>query len=163
MRSSHRYQKKDKNEGHLIVRLKDLAASRPRFGYKRLHILLRREGWKINHKRIYRLYVEMGLQLRIKKKKKRVSQSRLILLRPKQANERWSMDFMNDCFENGRRFRVLTITDLFTRECPMIMAGISVTAEKVVACLERLREQNLLSQAITVDNGSGFISKKLDS
>lgn len=163
MRSSHRYQKKDKNEGHLMVRLKDLAASRPRFGYKRLHILLRREGWKINHKRIYRLYVELGLQLRMKKKKKRVSQTRLTLLKPRQKNERWSMDFVSDCFENGRRFRVLTIIDLFTRECPVIMAGISLTAEKVVACLERLREQNLLPQAITVDNGSEFISRKLDS
>jgi len=163
MRSSHRYQKKDKNEGHLIVRLKDLAASRPRFGYKRLHILLRREGWKINHKRVYRLYVELGLQLRMKKKKKRVSKSRLTLLKPTQANERWGMDFVSDCFESGQRFRVLTIIDLFTRECPVIMAGISLTAEKVVACLEQLRKQELLPQAITVDNGSEFISKKLDS
>jgi len=163
MRSSYYYRKKDKKEGHLIVRLKDLAASRPRFGYKRLHILLRREGWKINHKRIYRLYVELGLQLRMKKKKKRASKSRLTLLKPTQANERWGMDFVSDCFDNGRRFRILTIVDLFTRECPVILAGISLTAEKVVACLEQLRVRGLLPQAITVDNGPEFISKKLDS
>lgn len=163
MRSSCRYQKKDKNENHLIVRLKDLAASRPRFGYKRLHLLLRREGWAINHKKIYRLYVDLGLQLRTKKKKKRISQSRLKLSLPQKPNERWGMDFMSDRFENGRRFRVLTIVDLFTRECPKILTGISLTAEKVVACLEKLRKCGHLPEAITVDNGPEFISKKLDS
>ena len=99
----------------------------------------------------------------MKKKKKRVSKSRLTLLKPVDANERWGMDFVSDCFENGRRFRVLTIVDLFTHEYPMILAGISLTAEKVVACLEQLRERGLLPQAITVNNGPEFISKKLDS
>ena len=93
----------------MIMRLKDIAASRPRFGYRRLYILLRREGWSINHKRVYRLYTKLGLQVRTKKRTKKISQPRVSLDVPKKINERWSMDFMSDRLEGGQRFRVLNI------------------------------------------------------
>ncbi len=147
----------------MIMRLKDIAASRPRFGYRRLYILLRREGWSINHKRVYRLYVKLGLQVRTKKRAKKVSQPRVSLDVPKKVNERWSMDFMSDRLENGQRFRVLNIIDLFTRESLSILADFSFPSQKVISWLEELRKTRGLPEAITVDNGTEFVSKKFDA
>jgi len=143
--------------------LKELAASRPRFGCRRLYILLRREGWVVNHKRIHRLYKQMGLQLFLRKKKKRPSHSRVPLDTPTVPNQRWSMDFICDVLESGRRFRILTVIDLFSRECLALKAGVSLTAERVVCFLEELRRHCGIPQAITVDNGSEFISRKMDA
>lgn len=89
----------------LLMRLKELAGVRPRFGYRRLWLLFRREGWAVNHKRVHRLYKIVGLQLRYKNKKKRPSHARVPLAMPQQLNERWSMDFITDRFENGIRFQ----------------------------------------------------------
>jgi putative transposase len=95
----------------LRIRLRDLAASRVRYGYRRLHVLLRREGWMINLKRVRRLYNLEGLSLRLKKTKKRVSALRIVPPPAREPNERWSMDFMSDALHDGRRFRVFTIVD----------------------------------------------------
>jgi len=137
----------------LIIRLKDIAASRPRFGYRRLYILLRREGWSINHKRVYRLYVKLGLQVRTKKRSKKISQIRVPLDVQRKINERWSMDFMSDRLEDGQRFRVLNIIDLFSRESLSILADFSFPSQKVISWLEELRKTRGLPEAITVDNG----------
>lgn len=145
------------------MRLKELAAARPRFGYKRLWLLLRREGWLVNHKRIHRLYKAVGLQLRYKNRKKRLSHARVPLSMPQEPNERWSMDFISDRLEDGRQFRILAVIDLFSRECLLMRAGISLTGADVVESLEGLRQKRPLPQAITVDNGSEFISKKMDA
>jgi len=105
--------------------------ARRRFGYRRLWVLLQREGWKVNHKRIYRLYSEEGLAVRTKKRWKRPSHLRLVLPPAEGPNERWSMDFVSDRLESGRQFRVLTVVDHFNRECPLLEAGASMTGKAV--------------------------------
>lgn len=145
------------------MRLKELAAARPRYGYRRLYELLRRDGWKVNHKRVHRLYVLNGLQVRIKRKTKRAS---MLRVPPPQAggiNERWGMDFVSDALENGKRFRVLTIIDQYSRECPILTADYSLTARDVIECLDRLAHTRGLPKIITVDNGSEFASRAMDA
>ena len=111
----------------LRMRLKELAASRPRYGYRRLHVLLRREGWHVNAKRVYRLYKEEGLMVRTKRRKKRVSHLRLVLPEVQGPNELWSMDFVRDTLNNGKAFRILTIIDTFSRESLATRVGRSLT------------------------------------
>jgi putative transposase len=162
-RSSWYYRSVAKDLTALILRLKELARVRTRFGYRRLYELLRREGWTVNHKRIHRLYVLHGLQLALRRKQKRASAVRVPLAKPVRANEHWSMDFMHDVLETGRRFRILTLVDQFSRECPLLEADHSLTAPKVIAGLERLRIERGLPTAITVDNGSEFASRAMDA
>ena len=139
-RSSCRYRSQARDQTALRLRLRDLAAARVRYGYRRLHVLLRREGWRVNHKRVYRLYREEGLGIRVKRrKKKRVGLPRVLPVPATQPLERWSLDFLTDALVDGRRFRVLTIVDNVSRVSPAIAVGISLTGERVVAVLERLR------------------------
>ena len=145
------------------IRLKELAANRPRFGYLRLQVLLRREGWKVNHKRVQRIYNELGLNLRRqRKKKRRPSHLRVPLPPPRGPNEQWSMDFVSDSLITGRRFRTLTVIDNFSRECPLLEPSFSLTGKRVVSALERLCATRGYPKAITVDNGSEFISAAVD-
>ena len=146
----------------LRTRLKELAAARPRYGYMRLYLLLRREGWKVNRKRIYRLYLEEGLQLRTKHRKKCASQARVPLPEASRPDERWSMDFVSDRLAGGKRFRILTITDQYSRECLALTAGFSLKADDVLSTLETLKHDERRPNAITVDNGSEFTSRQLD-
>lgn len=161
-RSSYRYEAKPKNDTVIRDRLRELAEQRHRFGAPRLHILLRREGYLINHKRTERLYREEGLSLRLKKRKKRQSHLRIMLERPERINQHWSMDFVSDNLFNGRRFRVLTVVDNFSRECPVMEADHSLTGQRVARVLDRIALVRGLPQVITVDNGPEFISKALD-
>jgi putative transposase len=125
-------------------------------------VLLQREGWKINLKRVRRLYKLEGLSLRLKKSKKRVSALRVVLPPAQHPNERWSMDFMSDALADGRRFRVFTIVDNFSRVSPAIEVDGSLTGQRVVEVLERLRWAQGLPQVIHCDNGSEFISRAVD-
>lgn len=162
-RSSLRYQSSARDQTALRMRLRDLAAARVRYGYRRLHVLLRREGWQVNHKRVYRLYRLERLGLRLKPRRKRVSIVRAVPPGATQPNERWSMDFMTDQLQDGRRFRVLTLVDNVTRESPAIAVGQSLTGQQVVAVLERVKETHGLPQRIAVDNGPEFISQVVDA
>jgi putative transposase len=162
-RSSYRYRSAARDQTALRLRLRDLAATRVRYGYRRLHILLQREGWRVNHKRVYRLYREEGLGIRAKRRRKRVSGSRVLLPPAHRPQERWSMDFLTDSLADGRRFRVLTIVDTVSRVSPAIEVGVSVTGERVVAVLERLRRTIGRPERIAIDNGPEFISKALDA
>ena len=127
-RTSHRYQSTKTDDPVLRHRLGELAAARPRFGYRRLCVLLRREGWAVNQKRVYRIYREEGLEVRTKKRRrKRASHVRLLVPPAQRPNERWSMDFVTDRLESGRSFRVLTVLDQFSRECPLLEPGVSMT------------------------------------
>ncbi len=145
------------------MRIKEIAAVRVRYGYKRIHVLLQREGWQVNHKRVYRLYREEGLNLRTKRPKRRVSAAhRVAREQVQQINESWSMDFVSDSLFNGRRFRALTIVDNFSRECPAIKADRGITGQQVVDVLNRLKFTRGLPRSIRVDNGPEFISKTLD-
>ncbi len=143
--------------------LRELAAARPRFGYRRLWVMLRREGWQVNHKRIYRLYRQEELSIRVKRRRKRASHTRVSLPAASAPNERWSMDFITDRLDSGRYFRVLTVVDHFSRECPVLEAGVSMTGQRVAQVLERLSLQRPLPRIITVDNGSEFYSQAMDS
>lgn len=125
--------------------------------------MLQREGWKINHKRVYRLYREEGLHLRIKYRRKRASYVRVPLSAPNQANEQWTMDFVSDQLFDGRRFRVLTVVDKFTRECVLMKADFSLTGHKVARALEMAGKEHPLPSVITVDNGSEFVGKDIDN
>ena len=163
-RTSHRYQSTRTDDPVLRRRLGELAAARPRFGYRRLCVLLRREGWVVNQKRVYRIYREEGLEVRTKKRRrKRASHIRLVLPPAERPNERWSMDLVTDRLESGRPFRVLTVVDQFSRECPLLEPGVSMTGKAVAGALERLSFAGPLPRVITVDNGSEFYPQAMDS
>ena len=125
-------------------------------------MLLRREGWKVNHKLVYRIYREEGLEVRTKKRRKRAGALRVILPAASSPNERWSMDFVSDSLHDGRRFRVLTLVDHFSRVSPAIEVGSLITGKRVVAVLERLAKDHGLPRVITTDNGTEFTSRGVD-
>jgi putative transposase len=143
--------------------LRELAATRVSYGYQRLTTLLRREGWRVNHKRVYRLYVEETLQLRRKRPRRRRS---AVPRGPRAvataANEVWAMDFMQDMLMDERGLRVLTLIDSHTRECLALRAGQRFAGADVVAVLEAVGATRPWPTRITVDNGTEFTSRVLD-
>ena len=145
------------------MRLREVAASRVRFGYRRLTVLLRREGWCVNAKRIYRLYTEEGLTVRTKHRTKAAGRARVPQPGATAPNQRWSMDFMSERVADGRWFRMLTVVEQFTRECVCLVADQSLTGEKVAQALEPVVMQRGAPRAITVDNGSEFASRVMDA
>ena len=151
-----------RSDGPLLERLRELALERSRFGYKRLHVLLRREGFLVNHKRVYRLYRREGLMVK-RRKRKRVALPRSPLPLPGGPNERWSMDFVTDTLADGRAIRTLNIVDDFTRECRAIEVDTSLPGLRVARVLERLRLQHGLPKTIVVDNGPEFSGRLLDA
>jgi putative transposase len=161
-RSSYHYQSRASGQEALRMRLREMASVRVRYGYRRLTVLLRREGWKVNAKRVYRLYKLEGLEVRTKKRRKRATHARAAQAVASRASERWSMDFVSDRLENGQAFRTLTIVDQFSRECPALVAGKSLTGKAVVCCLEGLAVRGEQPESITVDNGGEFSGRELD-
>jgi putative transposase len=162
-RASCRYERQRQGEEEkLKARLHRLAGERRRFGYRRLTILLRREGWTVNHKRVYRLYGQEGLQVRRRKRKRIGAVERQALAIPIRPNERWSMDFVADALTDGRRFRSLNIVDDFNRECLAAQVDTSLTGARVVRVLEQLRERRGLPQVLVMDNGPEFAGQALD-
>ena len=160
--SSYRYRSQAEDQSALRMRIRDLATARVRYGYRRLHVLLLREGWQINHKRVYRWYKLEGLSLRLKTVKKRRSVPRVPLPPANAPNERWSMDFVSDKLADGRRFRLLALVDNFSRVSPALEADRSLTGKRVVEVLDRLAASGIKPKSIHVDNGPEFISKALD-
>jgi putative transposase len=145
-------------------RLRELAAVRTYAGYRRLHTYLRREGWEINHKRVYRLYMEEGLALRRKKRRRRRSAV------PRKArpeltgvNQCWSMDFMHDSLASGQRLRLFTLIDVYSRECLALVPSRSFSGASVAEMLANVSTERPLPQRILVDNGTEFTSKALDA
>jgi putative transposase len=158
----NRYQSRRDPQSELRMRLRDLAGNRVRYGYRRLTVLLRREGWIVNTKRVYRLYREEGLEVRTAKRAKRAAHTRVPLPQPVRANQRWSMDFVSDRFSDGRWFRILTVIDQYTRECLCVYADRSQTGEKVVEQMKRLVKLRGVPESITTDNGSEFAGQAMD-
>lgn len=147
----------------LRQRLHEMAANRLTFGYRRLHTLLRREGWRVNHKRVYRLYRDEGLILRRKKPRRRRSAvQRQVRPKAQAANEVWSMDFMSDALADGRKLRVLTVLDTFTRECVALEVQGHFGGDEVARVLERVGRHRGFPGMITVDNGPEFTSIAMD-
>jgi putative transposase len=162
-RSSHNYRPHREPQDALRLRLRELAASRVRYGYRRLHVLLRREGWEVNLKRVYRLYRQEQLSLRRKKPRRRVS-CRDRADRPvvEAADQAWSMDFMSDALADGRKFRALTVIDLYTRECLAIRVEARFSSEQVAVVLDGIRFLRAAPPSVRVDNGPEFTGRALD-
>jgi len=161
-RSRWHYRPRRAAHDNLRERLRELAALRPKWGYERLHTLLRREGRLVNHKLVLRLYREEGLAVARRRKKKHVSMPRVPLPTPRVPNERWSMDFVTDALSDGRQFRCFTIVDDMTRECPAIEVAHSLPALRVIQVLERLSLTRGLPRSIVCDNGPEFAGRALD-
>jgi putative transposase len=145
----------------VLARLQAHAAVRARFGYRRLHILLAREGLVVNHKRVHRLYRDAGLQVRRRRRKRLTRGERVPLPTPSRRLERWSMDFTVDTLADGRGFRTLNIVDDFTRECVAIEVDRSLPGLRVARVLDRLHAAHGLPQTIVVDNGPEFAGRTL--
>ena len=162
-RSTYHYRSKRTGQAPLLKRIKEISQTRVRYGYRRVHVLLRREGWVVNEKRVWRLYRELGLQLRNKSPKRRVKaklrEDRKPALGP---NDVWAMDFVHDQLFDGRKIRVLTMIDTFTRLAPAIDVRQTYKGVDVVATLERAIMEVGLPRTIRVDNGPEFISRDLD-
>jgi len=147
----------------LRSRMHELARARVRYGYRRLHVLLRREGWSLGRNQAYRLYCQEALQLRSKlPRRRKMIVTRRERFEPKRTNEAWSMDFVADELTNGKRFRALTIVDVFSREALAIQVGQHLRGEDVVGVCNRLVAQRWAPKRIFVDNGSEFSGRLMD-
>ncbi len=145
-------------------RIKEIAATRIRYGYQRIHVLLKREGWQVNHKKVHRIYCEEGLNLRSKRPRRSVAAARR-MERPdiNSIDQCWSMDFVADNLFDGTRIRALTVVDNFSRECLAIHVDKGIRGEHVVNLLDAVAElYHRRPGRIQVDNGSEFVSKNLD-
>jgi len=160
--SVYRYKPERGDDDALRRRMGEIAGERKRFGSPRLHIMLKREGLVVNHKRTERIYNEEGLALRRKRRRKGAAGARVITPSPVRPNQKWSMDFVSDSTVSGRRFRALAIVDNYSRECPAIEVDTSLGGARVVGVLERLAETRGLPESITVDNGPEFAGKAMD-
>ena len=162
-RSVYGYRSRARDARPLLQRIKEIATTRVHYGYRRVHVLLRREGWKDNCKRAYRLYRAEGLSLRhcrpYRNKSARLRQPKQLV---RGINEIWSMDFVADALFDGRRLRALTVVDNYTRECLAIEVGQSLKGDDVVGALLHITASRGKPQTIKVDNGSEFISKVMD-
>jgi putative transposase len=162
-RSTQRYRPRARADDQpLRQRLRDLAAVRPRFGYRRLHVLLRREGVIINHKRIERLYREEGLAVRRRTRKRVARDGRGRAAVPGRPNQQWGVDFVSDALAWGRRIRLFTVVDIFTREALAIEVDTSLPGGRVVRVLERLALERGVPDEIVLDNGPELAGKALD-
>ena len=162
--SVYYYRERRREDKTLRKRIKEIAETRIRYGHERIHTLLRREGWKDNHKRTYRVYKEEGLNLRSKRPRRNKAAAHR-MERPGNTGlyECCSMDFVSDALFDGRKFRALTLVDNYSRECLAIYVGQSLRGRDVVNVLEQIkREKNIVPKRIQTDNGSEFISKEMD-
>ena len=162
-RSTYHYHSKRAGQAPLKKRIKEIAETRVRYGYRRIHVLLLREGWRVNHKRVCRLYREQGLQLRNKSPKRRVkAQLRRDRSQATGPNQIWAMDFVHDQLFDGRKIRILTVVDTFTRLSPAIDVRSSYRGADVVATLDQAARELGYPKTIRLDNGPEFVSKELD-
>lgn len=160
-RSVQRYQPIRIDDPKIVARVKELAETRRRFGYRRIFTLLKREGIRMNQKKFRRIYREQKLSLKIRKGKKIRSMPRAPIEAPLKSNQRWSMDFVSDQLSStGRRFRILTVVDDFTRECVLLYADFSISGQTVIRELEGLERS---PKIFNIDNGSEFTGKAMDT
>src|SRR5271169_3829891 len=160
-RTSVRYQGVRPDDGVLRERLKALAQERRRFGYRRLHVLLRREGHAVNRKRVQRIYREERLTVRRRGGRKRAIGTRRPIETPLAANKRWSLDFVSDQMTDGRRFRILTVIDNCTRECLALVADTSLSGRRVARELDNIVRQSGKPVTIVSDNGTELTSNAI--
>ncbi len=161
--STFHYTSRRPDQAALKERIKDICETRVHYGYRRVHVVLRREGWFVNQKKVRRIYNELGLQLRNKRPKRKLK-AKLIRERQEAVSplEVWAMDFVHDQLATGRKFRVLTVVGTWSKYAPAIDARYSYRGEDVVQTLERICGQTGYPKTIRVDQGSEFISRDLD-
>ena len=158
------YKSRKKPQEPLRRRLREIAATHVRYGYRRLTVLLQREGWKINAKRVYRLYDEENLKVRSVERKKIARRQRVQQSHATRPNQCWSADFVSDKLADGRSIRILTVIDQFTRECIWMEADRSMNGPKVVAALTRaIAERGAAPDSMTLDNGSEFAGRAMEA
>ena len=160
-RMTIRYQTIRTDDTTLRERMRAIAQERRRFGYRRIHVLLKREGFVVNHKRLYRLYREDRLTVRRRGGRKRAIGTRAPMMVPVQPNDRWSLDFVSDQLTDGRRFRILTIVDDCTRECLALVADTSLSGTRLARELDRLMITRGKPAMIVSDNGSELTSNAI--
>jgi len=161
MRMTVRYHSRRPDDNELRQRLRALAQERRRFGYRRLHVLLRREGFTVNHKRLFRLYREERLMVRQRGGRKRALGTRAPMLTPQLPNERWSLDFVADQFIDGRRMRILVVVDDCSRECLALIPDTSISGIRVARELSRLVADRGKPKMIVSDNGTELTSNAI--
>jgi len=157
-RSSVRYKSTRPHDGHLRAAIKEVAAERRRFGYRRIHIMLERQGIRMNLKKLRRLYREEGLQVRKRGGRKHALGTRRPMVVPERVNERWSLDFVSDAFTDGRRFRVLAVVDDFTRECLALVPDTSLSGKRLTRELDAIIQARGMPTTIVSDNGTEMTS-----
>ena len=148
-------------DAELRDRLKELSSARRRFGYRRLHILLKREGWQVNWKKLYRIYREEGLTVRKRGGRKRAVGTRAPMAIPQGPNQRWSLDFVSDSLSCGRRFRILNVIDDFSRGCLAAVVDTSLSGERVARELDRIAEMRGYPCLMVSDNGTELTSNAI--
>jgi putative transposase len=157
-RSSYRYEPQPDRDTQLRTRLTELARQKPRYGYRRLGILLAREGETVNHKRLLRVYQEAGLAVR-RRERKRLERGRVGMPLWSRPNQEWAIDFVMDSLATGRGIRALTVLDDFTKESPAIEVDNSLSGPRVTRVLDRVIEERGLPEGIRLDNGPEFTSR----
>ena len=162
-RSTVRYRSIREPQALLTARIRELAAERPRWGYRWIHRLLVREGWRVNRKRVQRLYRAEGLAVRRRRKRRRSAVARPVRPPLTGPNQRWCLDFVHDALSTGRRFRSLTVLDEYSREALAIHVAPSIPSVTVIAVLELLRRERGLPPVLITDNGSEFTSRAFDA
>ena len=155
-RSSVRYVARRGDDAELREALRTTAAERRRFGYRRIHVMLERQGWSMNLKKLRRLYAEEKLQVRRRGGRKRALGTRRPISVPDAPNQRWSMDFVSDAFTDGRRFRVFTLVDDFTRECLALVADTSLSGRRIARELDAVIARRGRPRTCVSDNGTEF-------
>jgi putative transposase len=161
--STFRYKSVQEPRTALRLRIREIAQTRVRYGYRKIRVLLNREGWKVGKKLVYRLYREEGLTLRHKpRRKRRAAMHRRERFRPTAPNQVWGLDFVADQLADGRRFRALTVLDVFTRESLAIEVGQGLKGEDVVGALNQIRQKRGTPKLLFCDNGSEFTSQIMD-
>jgi putative transposase len=159
-RSSYRYEPRPDRNVELRGELVKLARQKPRYGYRRLHVLLERRGYAVNVKRVYRLYLEEGLSVR-RKKRKHLVRDRAVEPRLTGPNQEWAMDFVTDGLATGRMVRILTVVDSYTRECLALEADFSLGSGRVTRVLERAIAERGRPEQVRSDNGPEFTSRRI--
>ncbi|MBQ93060.1 MAG: IS3 family transposase [Marinobacter sp.] len=162
-RASCRYQSVARDSSALSMRIREITLTRLHYGYRRVHVQLQREGWRDNHKRVCRLYRDQGLSLRLKRpRRNKAAKNRQPLQQANHPNHIWGMDFVSDALFDGRRLRLLTIIDLFTRECLGIVVGQSLKGHDVQEALTAIARFRGNPEVLKTDNGSEFADKVMD-
>lgn len=157
-RTSVRYRSVRSSDDELRTAMKDMAKERRRFGYRRIHVMLQRQGWSVNQKKLRRLYREEKLQVRKRGRRKRALGTRRPMVLPNTINERWSLDFVSDAFTDGRRFRVLAVVDDYSRECLALVADTSLSGLRITRELDTIIQRRGQPATIVSDNGTEMTS-----